>query len=252
MSRCGLSTTLVAPVGNDARATAIRGHLQTEPLNSVLIEMSGRPSDVSLIFRLPDGENANVTTTESAQSLSLDDVKPHLSLARPGDLMVLQGNLSDQATRDMFCHAKELGLVAAFNPSPVRPFFADLWQFIDIAFLNRGEARALTGTSGVPSAEHLLRKGVKQVVLTAGGEGALLMSHQQTVEAPALACDVVDTTGAGDTFMAVALASAVLRGTSLDRLALEHATRAAAITVSGSGTRSAFPTAAQMSTIFAG
>ncbi len=250
MSRCGLPTMLVAPVGNDARATSIRQHLRGEPLVSELIEMPGRSSDASLILRLPDGENANVTTTESAQSLRLNDVKPHLLRALPGDLVVLQGNLSDQATRDILDHAKGIGMVTAFNPSPLRPYFAGLWALIDIAFLNRGEAKALTGTSGIQAAEQLLGKGLKQVVLTSGGEGALLVTGNEAVDVPALACDVIDTTGAGDTFMAVALASAALRGQSPDRLALEHATRAAAITVSRPGTRTAFPTMSELCAIF--
>jgi ribokinase len=250
MSRCGLPTTLIAPVGDDARAAAIRRHLQAEPLVSELIAMPGRSSDFSLIFRLPDGENANVTTTESAQSLCLSDVKYHLSLAQPGDLVVLQGNLTDQATRDILDHAKKLGMVTAFNPSPLRPYFVDLWSLIDIAFLNRGEAGALTGVTGRAAAEQLLAKGLEQVVLTSGGEGALLVTRHEAIDVPAIACDVIDTTGAGDTFMAVALASAALRGQSLDRLALEHATRAAAITVSRQGTQSAFPRVAELSSIF--
>lgn len=65
MARCGLPTTLVAPVGNDARAAAIRQRLQNEPLVTELVELDGKSSDTSIIFRLPDGENAIVTTTES-------------------------------------------------------------------------------------------------------------------------------------------------------------------------------------------
>jgi ribokinase len=246
MGRCGLTTTLIAPVGNDARANQIRLHLNDEPLSSQLIEMSGKASDLSLIFRLPDGENANVTSTESAQSLTLSDVELHLASAQPGDLMVLQGNLSDQTTRDVLDHAKRIGMVNAFNPSPLRPYFADLWPLIDIIFLNEGEAGALSGATGRHAAERLLSKGLQQVVVTSGDKGAILVSPDDFVHVPAIACDVVDTTGAGDTFMAVALASAALRGRSLDRVALEYATQAATITVSRAGTRRAFPTMSEL------
>ncbi|MCY1303910.1 hypothetical protein D9M70_536390 [compost metagenome] len=51
--------------------------------------------------------------------------------------------------------------------------------------------------------------------------------------------------------MAVALASAALRGSGLDKTAIEHATRAAAITVSRPGTRSAFPSVEQLTAILA-
>lgn len=249
MARCGVATTLVTPVGRDARAATIRHYLADEPLQSELIEMEDASTDISIIFRLPGGENAIVTTTESAQSLSLSHVTQILPTASPGDLMILQGNLSDRTTRDILGHARAIGMVTAFNPSPVRSYFSDLWDLIDIAFLNKGEAQTLTGTTGRAAAEYLLSRGLQEVVLTLGGEGAMLVNQHDTIEVPAHACDVVDTTGAGDTFMAVALASCALRGQRLDRQAIEHAAAAAAITVSRHGTRMAFPTISELETI---
>ncbi|WP_064710427.1 ribokinase [Rhizobium bangladeshense] len=249
MARCGVATTLVAPVGRDARADAIRHYLADEPLRSELIEMENTSSDVSIIFRLPGGENAIVTTTEAAQSLSLSHVRRTLSTAGRGDLMMLQGNLSDQTTRDILEHARAIGMVTAFNPSPVRAYFSDLWGLIDIAFLNKGEAQALTGTTGREAAEYLLSRGLREIVLTLGGDGATLVNRHDSIGVPAQLCDVVDTTGAGDTFMAAALASCSLRGQSLDRLAIEHAAAAAAITVSRHGTRKAFPSICELEAI---
>ncbi|NEJ71897.1 ribokinase [Rhizobium phaseoli] len=249
MARCGVPTTLVAPVGRDARAETIRHYLAEEPLQSELIEMEDTSSDVSIIFRLPGGENAIVTTTESAQSLSLSHVARSLSTAAQGDLMMLQGNLSDQATRDILEQARAIGMITAFNPSPVRSYFSDLWGLIDIAFLNKGEAQALTGTTGRDAAEYLLSRGLHEIVLTLGSDGATLVNRHDSIEVPARACDVADTTGAGDTFMAVALASCGLRGGRLDRQAIEHAAAAAAITVSRHGTRKAFPTVSELETI---
>ena len=164
-------------------------------------------------------------------------------------MVALQGNLTDATTRAILEHARSKGLVTAFNPSPIRPFFAELWPLIDIAFLNTGEAEILTGASGEPALRHLLSAGVKQAVLTQGAEGAVFASPDELITIPAAPCPVIDTTGAGDTFMAVALASSGLRGTALDRRAVEHATRAAAITVGRRGTLSAFPSAAELADI---
>lgn len=251
MARCGLPTTLVAPVGNDARAAAIRQRLQNELLVTELVELDGKSSDTSIIFRLPDGENAIVTTTDAAQNLSSADVAVKLHAAEPGDLAILQGNLSHQATREILEQAKGLQMVTAFNPSPLRPYFSDLWALVDIVFLNQGEALALTGASGNAAAYHLLERGVRDVVLTLGREGAILANGQEIIAVPAQPSVVVDTTGAGDTFMSVALASSARRHCRLDRLAIEHAVRGAAITVSRRGTHSAFPTASELEALLA-
>ncbi|MEY9165052.1 ribokinase [Sinorhizobium fredii] len=251
MARCGLPTTLVAAIGEGFRADAIREHLAEEPVVNHLIALPGRSTDFSVVLTTPDGENLNVTTTDAAQNLPLAEAVAGLADAGPGDLAVLQGNLTDETTRGVLEAASSRGMITVFNPSPLRSFFCGLWPFIDIAFLNEGEALALTGTSGEEACRRLLATGVREVVLTFGGNGAMLASGDAMIRVPSVPCTVVDTTGAGDTFMAVALASAALRGSRLDRTAIEHAARAAAITVSRPGTRSAFPTRSQLAAIFA-
>ncbi|KSV76183.1 hypothetical protein N182_25420 [Sinorhizobium sp. GL2] len=251
MARTGLPTSLVAAFGDGFRADMIRQHLASEPVVSRLVPVLGKSTDFSIVLTTPDGENVNITTTDSAQNLTLADAVAALADAVPGDLAVLQGNLSDETTHGVLEAARARHMITAFNPSPLRPYFSTLWPLVDIAFLNQGEAQAMTGTSGEEAARKLLAAGVREVVLTFGGDGAMLVTAESSVPIGAVECDVVDTTGAGDTFMAVALASATLRGTRLDRTAIEHATRAAAITVSRPGTRSAFPSIEQLQAILA-
>ena len=135
---------------------------------------------------------------------------PHMADAVAGDILLQQGNFSLDKTRALFQYARSRGMTTVFNPSPVNPDFCHLWPLIDIAVVNESEA------------ELLQPYGVKTLVITQGAEA-------------------LDTTGAGDTFLAVMLASALLRGVAPDALALAHASRAAAITVSRRGTVSAFP-----------
>lgn len=252
MARTGLATTLVAAVGEDFRAQTIRDQLAPEPVETKLITLAGRSSDFSIIFTTPDGENAIITTTDSAGSLTPEEAIAALDCAVAGDLMVLQGNLSEATTRGLLEEARRRRLVTAFNPSPLRPYFGGFWPLIDIAFLNRGEAQNLTGSSDTIAAERLLQSGVRHVVLTLGADGALLASRNAEIATiPAVAATAIDTTGAGDTFMAAALASAALRGVELDTRAISHAAAASALTVSRRGTQSAFPTTDELQAILA-
>lgn len=252
MGRTGLPTTLVAAVGEDFRAQTIRNQLAPEPIQAKLIALAGRSSDFSIIFTTPDGENAIVTTTDSAGSLTPRDAIAALDGAAAGDLTVLQGNLSEATTLGLLQEARRRNLVTAFNPSPLRPYFGAFWPLVDIAFLNRGEAESLTGSSDGTATDRLLQSGVRHVVLTLGSDGALLASRNAAIATiPAVAAKAIDTTGAGDTFMAVALASAALRGVELDSRAISHAASASALTVSRRGTRSAFPTPEEMRSILA-
>jgi ribokinase len=249
MARCGLPTSLIAPVGEDFRARTIAERLAAEPAETRLVRLVGKPTDVSIIFTTPDGENAIVTTTDAAENLGPEAALAALSGAQPGDFAIFQGNLGEAATEALLRAARARGMTTAFNPSPLRPSFQELWPLVDIAFLNVGEALALTGSGSEAAADALHARGVREVVLTLGGDGAMLSAGDASVRVASVPAAAVDTTGAGDTFMGVALASALLRRTRLDERALVHAAKASALTVSRKGTLSAFPTIAELSAI---
>ncbi|RYH08021.1 ribokinase [Tropicimonas sp. IMCC6043] len=245
MSRTGLDCRFAGAVGRDARGEEIARRLAVEGLPARLIEIDGVATDLSIILMAERGENAVITTREAAAALTPDMVRDVLDDAEPWDLLVMQGNLGAETTRAALSRARDLEMRTAINPSPLQPYFGELWSLVDSAFVNEGEAEALGGI------EALLAAGVENVVLTLGGQGAALIRTDGRVDVPAVPCAVIDTTGAGDCFMAVALASAALRGGALDARALEHAARAAAHTVARPGTVAAFPDRAEMTRILA-
>ncbi|XOK14296.1 ribokinase [Agrobacterium tumefaciens] len=249
LSRCGVETTLVAAVGMDDRAIAIGKALTRERLTPNLIPVDSATSDISIILTTPDGENSIITTRSAAAALTEKAALDALGDAVSGDLVVLQGNLSEETTLAILNAARSKELNTAFNPSPLQPWFAGVLPLIDIAVLNRIEAEALTGKSGAEAAAFLLRAGVGLVIVTLGGQGSVLVSADGAIEVPAAPATIVDTTGAGDCFTGVALASAVLRGGAVDARALEAASRAAAITVGRRGTQDAFPSHDELITI---
>ena len=243
LGRAGLDCRLGAAVGDDSRADAIRARLAAEGIAVDLVPIAGVASDLSIILRTRSGENAVITTNAAALELTSRAACDVLAGALPGDLLVMQGNLSAQTTLAALRQARAMGMRTALNPSPLRPFFNTLWPLVDMAFFNESEAAALGGTAA------LLAAGVPRIVLTLGSAGAQLITAAGSVTVPAQPCAVVDTTGAGDCFMATALASSALRGMALDGRALRHAAAAAAITVSRPGTGEAFPTRAELAVI---
>jgi len=229
LSRCGIETHLIAATGNDSNGTWIRQQISHESLTLLPTKNFNQHSDTSIILNSSDGDNAIITTTAAADTFSLEDITPHLADAVAGDILLQQGNFSLEKTRALFQLAKARGMITVFNPSPVNPGFSRLWPLIDIAVVNESEA------------EQLQPHGVRTLIITQGAAGAWLISGGQRQFCPAVPAEAIDTTGAGDTFLAVMLASSFLRRTSPDKLALTHASHAAAITVSRRGTFSAFP-----------
>jgi ribokinase len=104
----------------------------------------------------------------------------------------------------------------------------------------------LTGLPAEQAAKTIRAAGARSVVVTLGAQGSLLADENGVTIAPASPQTVVDSTGAGDTFMAVTVASATLRQRPVDLTALTAATSAAAVTIAKHGTRSSFPTREQI------
>ncbi|WP_162621948.1 PfkB family carbohydrate kinase [Microbacterium suaedae] len=101
-------------------------------------------------------------------------------------------------------------------------------------------------------ATRLLADGPSLVAITRGGEGSLLATAQERVSLKAPRVSVVDTIGAGDSYMSALAAHVIARGDSLadygrDDLAAagDAAQRAAAITVTRRGANP--PTSAELS-----
>jgi ribokinase len=94
-------------------------------------------------------------------------------------------------------------------------------QLIDVLTPNETEARVLAGRNPdaviepAELARELIGRGVKQVVMTLGEKGALIVTASSSTHVPAVAMAAVDTTGAGDAFNA-GLATALARRASLE------------------------------------
>lgn len=117
---------------------------------------------------------------------------------------------------------------------------------VDIITPNQTETRIILDVDDVPNDDEALAQLIAEridgvVVMTRGSDGALIVENGETVRVdPVIATQVVDTTGAGDSFNA-ALAVAVAGGSSL-RDAAAFGAEAGAFTVATNGVIPALPT----------
>lgn len=82
-----------------------------------------------------------------------------------------------------------------------KELFAEILPFVDLLFANESEAMALTGAATVEEAINRIADLVPFAVVTRGGDGvSVVRSPLQPLHVPAVACNPVDLTGAGDSF----------------------------------------------------
>jgi sugar/nucleoside kinase (ribokinase family) len=116
----------------------------------------------------------------------------------------------------------------------------ELLDRVDIFLPNEVEARALAGTDGVEEALRFLGRRAGLVVVKRGAAGAAALVEGRVAACPAFPVDVVDTTGAGDSFDAGFLFARVVRQWPADE-ALRLANACGALSATGYGGTAAQP-----------
>jgi sugar/nucleoside kinase (ribokinase family) len=109
----------------------------------------------------------------------------------------------------------------------------------DLLFINDAEIRQLTGENNLlQAARSLLKDRLRYVVLKKGEHGAMLISAKQIAVVPAMPLEeIIDPTGAGDSFAGGFMSYIAVNGTDWDtlRAALVYGTLTASFNVQGFG-----------------
>jgi ribokinase len=87
------------------------------------------------------------------------------------------------------------------NPAPARKLPPKLFKMIHTIVPNVHEAAVLTGREEPEeAARRLIARGCKNVVITLGAKGALVVTARQSINIPTWKVKLIDTVGAGDCF----------------------------------------------------
>ena len=174
----------------------------------------------------------------------IDQVLKHFNR---GDILLLQNEISNVPYA--IEQAKEKGLTVVFNPSPISSSI-EHYNLLrtDYFILNEVEGRKLADTHTEDAQEilqELRKKYPKSIfVLTLGDKGSYyadesIMFHQEIFPS-----DVIDTTGAGDTFTGYFLAGIAHQRTPLE--AMRYASLASSLSVSRHGASPSIPDRAEV------
>jgi ribokinase len=209
-------------------------HVQADPSATgtaiIVVDAGGQNSIV-----LSPGANARVTPAD-VDAFPLREV----------DTLLLQFEIPLETVIYAASLARRNGLRVILNPAPARRFPDSLLTDVDILVPNESELHLLTGrpvgdaASAEAAARTLLAKGVGTVIVTLGGDGALLVTSEQVAHIPAYQVEVVDTTAAGDAFIG-GLAAALLKGKALEE-AVRYGNACGALAATRFGAQPSLPT----------
>lgn len=246
-ARAGAEIVFVAAAGTDEFGDEALRELQGEGVDtSRIARLADHPTGIALIVVDAKGENLIAVASGANAALEPGLVTRALGELQPDDVGLLSLELPDAPLLAAAQRFTEAGVGSVvLNPAPARELPPELLDLRPILTPNRNEALALGGGGSVDRAARNLHQRTRApVVVTLGGEGALVVDAEGSERLPAPEVEPVDTTGAGDAFNG-ALAAALAQGHDLHR-ALRRAVAAGAYSVQVAGARSGMPSRANI------
>jgi ribokinase len=238
----GARTAMVGKVGADPEGDALRDALESDGIDCAALETSlAELTGLALITVDGAGENTIVVAAGANDEVTVDE--PTASVVAQADVVLAQLEIPQQAVLAA-ARARRAGALFVLNAAPYAAVDPLLLDEVDLLVVNEHEALGLTGVDSVDAATACLLERVPAVLVTLGAAGAMLTRRGATpLRVPASPVEVVDTTGAGDTFCGV-LGAALARGDD-DLTALQLASAAASLAVQHPGAQDAVPNVAQ-------
>lgn len=270
LNRLGSDSAFVGKVGTDMHGDYLRKVLDQEGVDTSNLISDDDYFTTLAFVTLEDGERkfSFARKPGADTQIRFEEIDPEL-IKNARIFHVGSLSLTDEPARDATNRAVKLardnGVLVSYDPN----YRASLWPseekaieemrsllpLADIVKISDEEIELITDTKDLDEAvKRLHDQGVSLVVITLGANGALASNGKNKVIVEGFKSNVVDTTGAGDSFLAGILHQIVQRGVALDQLsekdleeAVRYANATAALTVQKLGAIPALPTDEQVS-----
>lgn len=200
-ARLGAKVNLFSAVGYDVFSTNICKHLKNEKVSTDYIKkvkgVTGGIATITVCNKnnqivVISGANAHLDT-----KFLKDKIKGLQECAVVGGMFEVP--IDSLIFANKIC--KENGIPFVLNPSPIKDYPFELFENSTYVIVNEVEIEKVLGyDSENPLA--VLEKYPSKLILTKGKDGCFYFDGKSIINIPAIEVEVVDTTGAGDTFLA--------------------------------------------------
>ncbi len=262
VGKLGGDVALLGCVGDDGNGRMLVDSLRDSGVDvSQVRTLSGVSTGSAMIAVDERGENCIIVSPGANGRLTAADVdaaSDFFDTAGPTSVLTLCLEVALDAVRAAARQARERGATVVLNISHYAKVGADLLDLVDLLVVNAHGLADLTEqpdfdplgdwTSVVEATRVALGAGGPDtVVVTLGADGARtidLKSGEESAQIPSPKIKPVDTTGAGDAFLA-ALAFRLAAGDDL-AAACAFAVRVGAYAATGEGAQNSYPSAEQL------
>lgn len=243
LAKLGINVGAMGRIGTDTFGDFVLQILDDNRVDTrAVMRDAETKTPVTFVSVASDGERSFLHYMGTNRVISEADV--NLDLIRSCKILHVAGclimpKLDGEPTARILRHAKEAGVMTTLDTvwdatgNWLKTLEPSL-PYVDVFLPSIEEAKQLTGFDSPPDiAKFLMSYGIQTVGLKMGKRGSYVRTGTEEIHVPSYDVDVVDTTGAGDAYVAGFLAGTVM-GWDLKRTCqLASATGATCVTAIG-------------------
>lgn len=243
-ARLGRHVAMIGRTGRDTGGELLRSSLSREGIDLTgFLAVDDTPSGQALVLVDDAAENSIVVIPGANALVSAETVDAAAGLISAATVVVAQLEVPVAA---IVAAARLSRGTFVLNAAPAQTLAPELLAEVDVLVVNQTEFAVVIGGDAdadpATLAELLRGEGLpRRIVITRGAAGARVWDGGTLTDVPAPRVKVVDTTGAGDTFVG-ALADALARGSQLLDAA-QWAVHAASLATQALGATGGMPSA---------
>jgi len=236
-ARLGAQVALIGALGDDAFGGQLRLGLTDEGIDLEHVCSIDNCASGTASITVAQGDNHILVVPAANARVTPEQVERAKALIERADAVLVQMEIPVETVEATVRLGHQLGVPVILNPAPAQPLSPEWLKLVRYVTPNQHELATLLDADSSEDFRALMRRVPCPIVLTRGAEGAWYREDGEPTRQRGFHVDVVDTTGAGDTFNA-ALAVFLHEGLAI---AVKKACAAAALSVSRLGAQGGMP-----------
>lgn len=236
-SRLGAKVAMMGCLGEDQNGIFLEENLKVNNVETKFIKkVKGVPSGVAGIT-LAEGDNSIIVVPGANYEVDKTYIDKNIEVIKSAKIVLLQLEIPIEVVEYVIDICSKNRVKTILNPAPIQTLKEDTLEKLDYLTPNEHEFEILYGSK---REEEMLKKHKNKLIITKGSEGVSFSDGDKVINVPSNKVEVVDTTGAGDTFNG-SFAYSLVKGMSIKE-SIEFANKAAAISVTKFGAQGGMPT----------
>jgi ribokinase len=246
-ARLGADVALVGATGNDTFGQQLRQGLIAEGIDLAHVAQLADCASGTASITIAGGENQIIVVPASNAQVTPEQVEEARALIARADSVLVQMEIPLETVEATLRLGDRLGVPVILNPAPAQKLPLEWLKLARYITPNQHELAIVLGLDPTDDFRALMQCAPCPVVLTRGAEGAWYREQGEPSHQSSFPVDVVDSTGAGDTFNA-ALAVFLHEGLPT---AVRKACAAAALSVGKLGAQGGMPRLTEVQALLA-